>query len=343
MKVCQVVTGLIPVPNNRWGATEKVMWNYKICLERLGVECDVKYLNEVDKSQYDIVHIHMANLAIEAKKRGIPYVFSIHDHHVEYYGEGSYIYNQNLEAIKGSMFSITHAEHYLELFHQTDKLFYLCHGVDTGFYKGSNKQPVETYKLLMVANNGLAGDYSIDRKGFLLGINAAKILNLPITIIGADANKKFFEQHSDIIGSYDKISVQYDNPTDDVILSAYNSHQIFLHPSILEAGHPNLTLLEAMSCNLEIVATYKGSNDISGLVPINNLDVDNVVLGINNAITNYLNYSNTFTTNKMRYDWITISTTLKSMYEFIIKNSETNDSNIVNMKYLESYDAILRS
>jgi len=30
----------------------------------------------------------------------------------------------------------------------------------------------------------------------------------------------------------------------------WEEHTIFLHPSILEAGHPNLTLLEAMACGL---------------------------------------------------------------------------------------------
>jgi len=33
MKICQVVTGIIPVPNNRWGAVEKIIWEYKRNLE----------------------------------------------------------------------------------------------------------------------------------------------------------------------------------------------------------------------------------------------------------------------------------------------------------------------
>jgi glycosyltransferase involved in cell wall biosynthesis len=338
MRICQVVTGLIPIPNNRWGATEKVMWNYKIYLEKRGLLCDVLYLNDVDKSKYDIVHIHMANLAIEAKKRGIPYVFSIHDHHAEYHGEGSYVYNQNLEAIKGSIFSITHAEHYIDLFHGTDKLFYLSHGVDNQFFKRTNTSFLRGYNILMVANNGLAGDFSIDRKGFLHGINAAKELDLPITIIGAEANRKFFELHPDILQSYDRITIHDDNPTDDFILSAYNSHKIFLHPSFLEAGHPNLTLLEAMSCNLEIVAAYKGSQSIPRLVKIENLTTSDVVEGIKKAISNHQNNSHVkYDFEQLRYDWAAITSTLHKMYSYVLCNKQTNDSKIVKDKYLNCY------
>ena len=49
------------------------------------------------------------------------------------------------------------------------------------------------------------------------------------------------------------------------LIACYRDHTIFLHPSILEAGHPNPTLLEAMSCGLPIVGTYEDDNDLPGL------------------------------------------------------------------------------
>jgi hypothetical protein len=67
--------------------------------QKLDSQCDIKYLNEVEPDS-DIVHIHIANLAIEAANKGIPYIFSLHDHHVIHFGKGSFRYEQNLEAIK---------------------------------------------------------------------------------------------------------------------------------------------------------------------------------------------------------------------------------------------------
>lgn len=315
MKICQVVTGIIPVPNNRWGAVEKIIWEYKKNLEMQGHECDVKYLNEVRQGEYDFVHIHMANLCIEAQKRGIDYVFSIHDHHAEYYGKGSFVYDMNLSAMKGSIFSICHTEHYLELFDEVDKLFYLRHGVNTEFFK--EKDYFEPHSILMVANNGLAGDYSIDRKGFEIGIRAAKELDLPITIIGAEANKKFFELKPELLELHDKLTVICDNPTDDVVLQHYHKNTIFLHPSFLEAGHPNLTLLEAASCCLNIVASCKADLDIPCFYKLETLSVDEVV----NTIRGAINADGFWTQTDMlmkrdNYDWRYVVHHLIKYYNF---------------------------
>jgi hypothetical protein len=48
----------------------------------------------------------------------------------------------------------------------------------------------------MMANNGVGGDPLSDRKGFLIGIEAAKELDLPITIICPGSNKQFFDHHN---------------------------------------------------------------------------------------------------------------------------------------------------
>ena len=36
-----------------------------------------------------------------------------------------------------------------------------------------------------------------------------------------------------------------------------NTHKIFLNPTMLEAGHPNLTMLEAAACGLSIIADWE--------------------------------------------------------------------------------------
>jgi glycosyltransferase involved in cell wall biosynthesis len=92
--------------------------------------------------------------------------------------------------------------------------------------------------------------WSFDRKGFRFAIEAAKKLGLPI-IAGPSSNKDFFEHHKDLL-NYDKLTLLTHNLVEDDILELYRTHSIF-HPSILEAGHPNLTLLEAVSCGLPVL------------------------------------------------------------------------------------------
>ena len=67
MKITQITPGLISIPPNGWGAIEKVIWNYKLQFEEMGHVCDIKYLNDVDVNNTDIIHLHVANLGIEAQ------------------------------------------------------------------------------------------------------------------------------------------------------------------------------------------------------------------------------------------------------------------------------------
>ena len=105
----------------------------------------------------------------------------------------------------------------MDYFDDTDKLFYLSHAVNTSFFTPVAERPSE-HRLLMVANNGLAGDYGFDRKGFRYGIEAARELDLPITIVGTDANQKFFDIHQDI-AAYPKLNLIARNPTENRVIS----------------------------------------------------------------------------------------------------------------------------
>jgi glycosyltransferase involved in cell wall biosynthesis len=342
MKICQITTGMIPirpVGEMGWGAVEKIVREYKIALEKLGHEVHIKHLNEVLDSwkEYDFIHCHMGNLALELDKYSIPYVFSLHDHHTEHYGKDSYCFKHNLEAMKKSTFSITHAEYLIEYFDNTDKLFYLTHAVNTSFFNPS-QQHLSGHKLLMVANNGLAGDYGFDRKGFRYGIEAAKALDLPITIVGTESNQRFFDIHRDLL-SYDKLNLVASNPTENELLSIYQSHTIFLHPSMLEAGHPNLTLLEAASCCLPTVATYKGSNDIKGLFRLDNISTSEIIEKINKIIENYPDLINSMKGERTNYDWIKTCKTLENIY-MAVKQFHHLDSSTIQRKYIDVYTNI---
>lgn len=286
MKIAQVTPGLMPIPPNGWGAIEKIIWAYNLELKKLGHEVDIIYCDDIHKDDYDVVHVHVSNLAIELANRGIPYVFTMHDHHVEVFGKDSFPYRENLEAINRSIFSMVPSEHLIDYFGNPDNLRYLPHGVDNGFFIPSVLQEPVSHSLLCVGKNGYINDPKFDRKGFSYALEAAMELNIPITIAGPSANSEFFET---IDTTYSKLEIKKDL-TEDELKEEYKNHTIFLHPSIVEAGHPNLTLLEAMSAGLPIVGTYTGKEfELKGIRRIER-DVSQVVAGITEVIDNYQSF-----------------------------------------------------
>jgi glycosyltransferase involved in cell wall biosynthesis len=189
----------------------------------------------------------------------------------------------------------------------------------------------------MVAANGMAGDYNLDRKGFRLGIEAARKLELPITIVGTEANAKFFELNSDLL-EYGKLTVDATNPTEDRKLQYFHEHSVFLHPSYLEFGSPNITLLESWACGLPIVGSYDGSRHIEGLQVLKALDVDEICSKIEYVYDNYETIRNKMLVNKEEHDWSTIVGYLKKMYEAYQVIGIQNTSEEVKTKYLNIYN-----
>ena len=337
MRIAQVISSSIPIlPTGErgWGAVELIMDEYTKGLRKLGHEVDLTWLDSVEPDKYDIVHIHVANLCLEAAKRGIEYIYSSHDHHSYHFGKNSGNYREQLEAMKKSMFSLAPAEYVVDYFDDTDKLFYLSHGVDTSYYIPNFDY--SNHKLLMCANNGVAGDYGADRKGFRYGIEAAKALNLPITIVGADANTKFFEIHKDLL-EYDKLTIIDTNPTEAEKLKIFQDHTIFLHPSNLEFGHPNLTLLEAASCCIPIVGTYKGTDKIEGMYVMNELNTEEVIKGINFVSSKYDILVVEMSIKRESYDWLNVCKNLEKKYN-AVKQFQNFDSQTIRNKYIEIYN-----
>jgi autotransporter strand-loop-strand O-heptosyltransferase len=333
MKIIQVTPGIMPIPNNGWGAIEKIIWEYHNSFNKSGNNCKIKYLNDV--KDYDIVHIHTANLAIEAASKNIPYIYSLHDHHVFRYGKNSKLYRENLEAIKKSVISFTHAEYLIDFFDEVDKLFYVSHGVNTEVYDVKNIVR-EEHRLLCVANNGFSDDPSFDRKGFRYAIEGAKKLNLPITIVGPINNKKFFDQNTDLL-EYDKLTINYNNPNEIELVKLYETHSIFLHPSMLEAGHPNLTLLEALSCGLPVVGTYIGSKKLNGLYKINP-NTDSVIDGLIEVLKNYKTYVNETKKIRDEFNWDRICGKILKIYDSVLKIHKDYNTTTTQNLYLKTFE-----
>lgn len=335
MDIIQVATGLISIPPNGWGAVERIISMYQDRLTRLGMNVIVLYPDQIEKKDNQLVHCHMANTAIDMRDKNIPYIYSLHDHHAEYYGENSGVYHNNLAAIKGSVFSICHSKHIIDYFSSTDKLFYLPHGVDTDFFKPSQyiKEDLN-YQLLMICNNGLAGDSTIDRKGFRIAIQAAKWFNLPITIAGPENNNAFFEGHPDLL-EYKKLTLKLTNPKDDEVLGLYQTHNVFMAPSFLEYGHPNLSILEAMSCGLPIIGTC--NTELPGMYRMSEVTEKEARKGLATLDKNWNEYHNNQLEQRKNHDWMWICLQLKRMYDAagIISKEWTNKD--TTKAYIESY------
>jgi autotransporter strand-loop-strand O-heptosyltransferase len=308
MKIAQINPGLLPIPPNGWGAVEKIIWEYSLVLKELGHNVDIKYLDDIREGEYDIVHVHMANLALELRDRGIPYIFSMHDHHVVWFGKDSECYKKNLEAIEGSLISFVHAKFLIGHF-ESKKAVYLEHGVNIKEYSFVERNP-QKHKLLCLANNGIIGDQSYDRKGFRYAIEAAWSLNLPITIAGPSNNKNFFEKNRDLLG-YGGLTLLYDLDQEESV-KLFSEHDIFLHPSDLEAGHPNLTLLEAASTGMPIVGCME--ENMKGLI-LAQRDKISVQEKIREAIDSYPQLSRASRENAEYHSWEVVVSKMLEVYE----------------------------
>lgn len=319
MKIVQVHPGILPIPPNGWGAVEKIIWEYKCSFERMGHTCDILYLNDIDPSKYDVIHIHMANLALEAHRRGFQYYFTCHDHHTYVYGKDSWIYKQNRDAMEHSIKSFVPAKYLVEYF-DLPNVFYQSHGVNNDYFSHIEKS-FTCHKLLCVANNGIGHDNTHDRKGFGFAIKAAAELGLSITVAGPSNNKNFFNAFD---FKYDKLTTLFDL-NEKELLDLYQNHTVFLHLSDLEAGHPNLTLLEAMSCGLPVIATLEDDNELSGLKK-SSRDVNRVVTDLKEVIDNYEKYKNNALQTAKEKSWDVITND-------IIKNYTPTMDEVLNYVY----------
>ena len=324
MKITNVTPGLIPIPPNGWGAVEKIIWEKHNNLQKLGHHSDIKYLNEVDKRCSDIIHIHVANLALEAHKRGIPYYFTMHDHHSYLHGKNSDKYKENYEAIKNSVLSFLPAPYLIDYF-GLDNVVYLPHGVNTEAFTPSDEQTPNS--ILCVAHNGYAHNPVYDRKGFRSTILNAKSLDMPITICGPEKNnKQFFDKNSDLL-DYQKLTIKY-NLSEDELVDEYKKHGIFLHLSELEAGHPNLTILEAMASGLVVVGTLDSKVNIDGFVRVS--DQKDATSELQYAIDNWQELRTKSLNSVKEYNWYNITKRYMLNYKY---NKET-----IRHIFMESYE-----
>ena len=261
MKICQVDPGCgIPIPPPSWGAIEKIVWEFKCNQEKLGHEVHIRMASDIRPGEFDIVHCHVANLCETLQQNGVSYVYQLHDHHAFHYGKNSHVFKENYKAVEGSLISLMPARFLVDYFNHP-KCQYFSHGVNVDFYY-PDFNIEKTGEFLMVANNGLAGDSSYDRKGFNFGVGLASLLGKKITIAGPSNNKNWLNANPWVL-TCSNLSLVFD-PTPEQVRNLYQTHRIFVHPTMLEAGHPNLTMIEAAACGMPIIANWEMETDFHG-------------------------------------------------------------------------------
>jgi glycosyltransferase involved in cell wall biosynthesis len=315
MRICQVHPACgIDVPPKDWGAIEKIVWELHLNFLAHGYESEIKFATEINPGDFDVVHCHVGNLALMLQKQGVPYVFQLHDHHAYHYGKDSHVFRENMKAIEGSIASLVPARYLVEYFDHP-KVQYFAHGINNKeFYPIKKSKPKEP-KLLMVANNGLAGNPSFDRKGFSYGIALAQSRNLPITVAGPSNNKHFFNSHLWTL-AYPKLNIIFDLPNSE-LLNLYHQHDIFIHPTMLEAGHPNLTMIEAVAAGLPVVADWEHETVFHGgwRAP---RDVFEMARGLDDIMNNWDDYRQRCSNTAQELDWFNRAEELVKIYQEVI-------------------------
>lgn len=309
IKITHIKTGNLETQPTKYGVSEKLIWNYHEILQRdKNFISDIKWLTEVS-DETEILQIHEANSVIEARetlnlKNKI--IYSIHDYHTLIFEE---IFEYNVKAIDYADIVIFHSKQLMEYFirHLSDeyknKIFYFHHGVDTAHYKNKHANKVKK-QFFIHATNGLKIDNTIDRKRFIRSIELAKSIDWSIIISGPlEINQDFFNYNKEKI-NYDKLTIVYDLDNKDIVHLLNESFATF-NLSELEAGIPNLAMLESLSTGTPVIGSVDMFNDFQGYYKMENIYSPDEFKQIIDTISNDYEKNSVLIRNNIvnNYDW----------------------------------------
>jgi hypothetical protein len=106
---------------------------------------------------------------------------------------------------------------------------------------------------------------------------------------------------------------------------------------MLEAGHPNLTLMEATSCAVPIVGTYKGSRHMDGMWVIPSISTEQMITGIVETINTYEHRRQEMLKVRDSRSWLEVCKILKKYYDNVRKINKEYTSDITKQLYIEAY------
>lgn len=317
LRIIQLPPGKLPVPPNGWGAIEEIIYQYqKEISKREGYECS---LNSEDINTFEkrsIIQIYAPNQALEFQQNKIPYVFSPSDTTPVIYGKQSSFYYDNLKAINGSVFSVFPSQYYKNYFKDAKRPCYqIPQGVDINFFEFNNNKREK--KLLCLGKTDNFSDIMIadDRKGFLLSLETAKKMNIPITLAGP--NSEFLETYEHFL-NYEKLTIIDKNLSKEEVRDLYSTHSILMHLSTIESGCPTLCMLESLSCGTPVIASYLDEISIEGMLK-SDRNIFNIELLITEIFENFENYSLKARSSAEKYSWAKVVDRILYLYNLHIQ------------------------
>jgi len=119
--------------------------------------------------------------------------------------------------------------------------------------------------------------------------------------------------------AYPKLNIIFDLPNSK-LLDLYHQHDIFVHPTMLEAGHPNLTMIEAVAAGLPVIADWESETDFHGgwRSP---RDVFEMTKGLDDIMNNWDSYRQRCLNTAQELDWYNRVTELIKLYERSFKGN----------------------
>ena len=98
------------------------------------------------------------------------------------------------------------------------------------------------------------------------------------------------------------------------LLNLYHQHDIFIHPTMLEAGHPNLTMVEAAAAGLPIIADWELETNFHGAWRAPR-DIFEMNVGLQDVMKNFEFYKSKALETAKELDWYNRTTELIKLYE----------------------------
>lgn len=150
MKIAFIGPGLQPIPSNKWGAVESVIWQYKLSLEKLGHQVDIynnsnlsQILDPIHNGNYDIVHNHYdEHIPFLNANLKIPYVSTTHFGYIHQDSMWGNYYNHIFEATLKAPAILALSSQIQDLYMKngcTGTISYLRNGAEVSKFKTSPK------------------------------------------------------------------------------------------------------------------------------------------------------------------------------------------------------------
>lgn len=184
MKIAFIGPGIMPIPSNKWGAVESIIWQYKLSLENLGHQVDIYneadlrlIVDPINNGNYDIVHSHYdEHVAFLNTHLTVPFISTTHFGYIHQRSMWGGYYDNIFRATLQAPAILALSSQIQDLYLQngyTGKISYLRNGAEVSKFKTSPKGngraicvgKVESRKTQQILSQMCDGSVNIDFVG----------------------------------------------------------------------------------------------------------------------------------------------------------------------------------